>query len=164
MQWFKGDIVILLGDDDPPAWLNVRHPRLRIVRHESYFKEQSALPTFSSDAIQMNMHRIDGLGVAMINWCDDYFLGRCAWGLGVHAVVLVQPLPSRILLMPRGNFLFSARIPVVHVIMLALNWLQQFAPLSVAMLLQACAPRRLDAGWQDGGVSGAGYYKGHPER
>jgi Stealth protein CR2, conserved region 2 len=74
--WFRGDIIILLGDDAPPRWLNTTHPRVKIVRHSSYFKNPEALPTFNSDAIQMNMHRISGLGPVLINWCDDYFLGR----------------------------------------------------------------------------------------
>lgn len=65
-----------MGDDAPPAWLNTSHPRIRIVRHKEIFNDRRALPTFNSDAIQMHMHRIPGLGPVIVNWCDDYFLGR----------------------------------------------------------------------------------------
>ena len=73
--WFRGDIIILQGDDRPPNWLNLSHPRVRIVNHPSYFQDTSVLPTFNSDAIHVNIHRVPGLGERFINWCDDFFLG-----------------------------------------------------------------------------------------
>jgi hypothetical protein len=75
--WFRGDIIILQGDDQPPNWLNLSHPRVRVVRHNTYFSDASdnVLPTFNSDAIHVNIHRVPGLNDAFINWCDDFFLG-----------------------------------------------------------------------------------------
>jgi hypothetical protein len=66
-----------LSVDKPPRWLNVSHPRVRIVRHADFFHnvDKGFLPTFNSDAIHVNIHRIPGLGDHFINWCDDFFLG-----------------------------------------------------------------------------------------
>jgi hypothetical protein len=66
---------LLQGDDAPPYWLNTSHPRIRLVHHSDYFVDRTVLPTFSSDAIHVNIHRVPGLGDIMINWCDDFFLG-----------------------------------------------------------------------------------------
>ena len=62
MPWFRGDIIVLLGDEAPPVWLNVSHPRVRVVRHRSYFRNPDELPTFNSDAIFANIHRVPGVG------------------------------------------------------------------------------------------------------
>ena len=62
MPWFRGDIIVLLGDEAPPVWLNVSHPRVRVVRHRSYFRNADELPTFNSDAIFANIHRVPGVG------------------------------------------------------------------------------------------------------
>ena len=76
--WFQGKVIILQGDDAPPYWLNLSHPRVRVVHHESFFKDTSVLPTFNSDAIHVNIHRVPDVQDSdiMINWCDDFFLGR----------------------------------------------------------------------------------------
>ena len=73
--WFRGDIIIVQGDDRPPSWLNLSHPRVRIVKHGSFFKDPSHLPTFNSDAIQVNLHRMAELGERFIYMNDDFFLG-----------------------------------------------------------------------------------------
>ena len=75
LPWFRGDIIIVQGDDLPPNWLNLSHPRVRIVHHRDFFNDTSVLPTFSSDAIHVNIHRIPGLGEYFINMCDDYLFG-----------------------------------------------------------------------------------------
>jgi hypothetical protein len=76
--WFKGDVIILQGDDKPPYWLNLSHPRVKVVNHPTYFLDPSVLPTFSSDAIHVNIHRVPPVQESpiLINWCDDFFLGR----------------------------------------------------------------------------------------
>ncbi len=60
-----------------PAFLNLKHPKLHHVRHED-FMPQEALPTFSSHAIEMNMHRIPGLAERFVYFNDDMFLLRPA--------------------------------------------------------------------------------------
>ena len=56
-----------------PPWLNISHPKLRIVRHEEYIP-QKYLPTFNSHTIELNFHRIQGLSEQFIYFNDDQFL------------------------------------------------------------------------------------------
>ena len=56
-----------------PAWLNIEHPKLHIVRHEDYIPEKY-LPTFSSHPIELNFHRIPGLAEHFVYFNDDVFL------------------------------------------------------------------------------------------
>ncbi len=74
--WFRGNIIILQGDDAPPNWLNLSHPRVRVVNHHQYFKDKSVLPTFNSDAIHVNIHRVPGVGERFINWCVPFRCGE----------------------------------------------------------------------------------------
>jgi len=39
------------------AWLNTEHPRLTVVPHRDIFVNESHLPTFSSPAIEVHLHR-----------------------------------------------------------------------------------------------------------
>ena len=56
-----------------PAWLNVKHPKLHIVRHEDYIPSEF-LPTFNSLAIEMRLHKIEGLSEHFVYFNDDMFL------------------------------------------------------------------------------------------
>ena len=56
-----------------PPWLNAEHPKLHIVNHREFMPEGS-LPTFNSQALEMNMHRIPGLAERFVYFNDDYFL------------------------------------------------------------------------------------------
>ena len=56
-----------------PAWLNVLHPKLKIVRHSAYIPSQY-LPTFSSVPIELNMHRIPDLSEHFVYFNDDVLL------------------------------------------------------------------------------------------
>lgn len=58
-----------------PAWLDTNHPKLHIVRHEDYIPKEF-LPIFNSNAIEMNMHRIEGLSEFFVYFNDDMFLLR----------------------------------------------------------------------------------------
>lgn len=57
-----------------PEWLDTNHPKLNIVLHEDIFEDQSCLPTFNSRAIEVNLHRIDGLSEHFVYFNDDTFL------------------------------------------------------------------------------------------
>ena len=57
-----------------PAWLNLAHPKLHVVRHEDYIPAEY-LPTFNSHPIELNMHRIPGLAEQFVYFCDDFYLG-----------------------------------------------------------------------------------------
>ena len=58
-----------------PAWLNPDAPKLRIVNHKDYIPKQY-LPTFSSHAIELNLHRIRGLSEHFVYFNDDTYLIR----------------------------------------------------------------------------------------
>jgi len=68
--------VFLVTDGKTPPWLNVNCPKLRLVNHAEIFEDSSALPTFNSHAIELNLHRIPGLGPAFLYFNDDFFLGQ----------------------------------------------------------------------------------------
>lgn len=68
--------VFIVTNGQIPSWLDVNNPKVEIVTHEQIFKNTSHLPTFSSSAIEMNLHRIPGLSDYFVYFNDDVFLGR----------------------------------------------------------------------------------------
>ena len=58
-----------------PAWLNVNHPKLKIVKHTDFIPKEY-LPTFSSHTIELNLHRIGGLSEHFVYFNDDMYLLR----------------------------------------------------------------------------------------
>lgn len=58
-----------------PAWLDPSHPKLRLVNHSDYIPPEF-LPTFQSNAIELNLHRIAELSERFVMFNDDVFLLR----------------------------------------------------------------------------------------
>lgn len=58
-----------------PNWLNVNHPKLVLVNHRDFIPEKY-LPTFCSNVIELNLHRIAGLSEHFVYFNDDIFLLR----------------------------------------------------------------------------------------
>lgn len=58
-----------------PSFLNTKHPKLVIVKHEDYIPKEY-LPTFSSHVIETNLHRIKGLSEHFVYFNDDVFITR----------------------------------------------------------------------------------------
>lgn len=56
-----------------PEWLNTKHEKLKIVRHDEFIPSKF-LPTFSSRTIDMNLHRIKGLSENFIYFNDDMMI------------------------------------------------------------------------------------------
>lgn len=56
-----------------PIWLNTKHPKLNIVKHSDYMPS-AYLPTFNSNAIELNIHRIKGLSEQFVLFNDDTFI------------------------------------------------------------------------------------------
>lgn len=56
-----------------PEWLDTGHPKLRVVNHEEILKEKYR-PTFNINAIELNLHRIEGLSEQFVFFNDDTFL------------------------------------------------------------------------------------------
>lgn len=59
-----------------PGWLDLSHPRIRLVRHADIFQDQNELPTFNSHAIELNLRHIPDLAETFIYFNDDTLLGR----------------------------------------------------------------------------------------
>ncbi|MBO7683881.1 MAG: Stealth CR1 domain-containing protein [Kiritimatiellae bacterium] len=60
-----------------PEWLDESNPRLRLVSHADYIPHEY-LPTFHSDTIELNLHRIPDLSERFVLFNDDTFLLRPA--------------------------------------------------------------------------------------
>lgn len=58
-----------------PAWMNTEAPKLQIVNHADFIPHQY-LPTFNSNVIELNLHRIKGLSEHFVYFNDDMFLNR----------------------------------------------------------------------------------------
>lgn len=56
-----------------PAWLNTDHPKLTVVNHRDFIPEKY-LPTFNTNTIVLNVHRIPGLSQQFVQFNDDMFL------------------------------------------------------------------------------------------
>ena len=56
-----------------PAWLDESNPKLRLVDHREYIPAE-CLPTFHSNTIELNLHRIPDLSERFVLFNDDLFL------------------------------------------------------------------------------------------
>lgn len=65
--------IFLITCGQVPEWLNVDHPKLRLIEHKDYMP-QEYLPTFSANPIELNIHRIPELSEHFVYLNDDMFL------------------------------------------------------------------------------------------
>lgn len=56
-----------------PDFLDTNHPKINIVKHEDYL-DAAYRPTFNSNAIELSMHKIDGLSEHFVYFNDDMYL------------------------------------------------------------------------------------------
>ena len=67
---------IFIATDSPaPDWL-ADHPSVTIVRSEEFFADPSVLPTHNSQAVECQLHHIEGLSEHFLYSNDDMFFGR----------------------------------------------------------------------------------------
>lgn len=67
---------IFIATDSPaPEWL-AEHPSVTIVRSEEFFSDPSVLPTHNSQAVECQLHNIEGLSEHFLYSNDDMFFGR----------------------------------------------------------------------------------------
>lgn len=79
--WFRGvekyapwvNHVFLVTDSQKPEWLNEKHSKLTIVDHKDIMDKKD-LPTFNSQAIELNLHKIPGLSEHFVYFNDDTFI------------------------------------------------------------------------------------------
>lgn len=70
MPWVNNIYLITYGH--LPEFLNINHPKLKVIKHSDYIPEEF-LPTFNSNVIEMNLHRIEELSENIILFNDDCF-------------------------------------------------------------------------------------------
>lgn len=70
MPWVNRVFLITWGHI--PPFLNREYERLVVIKHEDYIP-QKYLPTFNTNTIEMNLHRIEGLSENFILFNDDLF-------------------------------------------------------------------------------------------
>lgn len=79
--WFRGvekyapwvNTIHLITCGHLPDWLNYKHPKLNVVKHEDYI-DLKYLPTFSANPIEINIHNIKGLSEHFVYFNDDIFI------------------------------------------------------------------------------------------
>lgn len=69
--WVNRVLFVTCGQK--PEWLNENHPKLHLVNHKDYIPS-NYLPTFNSNAIELNYHRISDLSEKFVLFNDDIFL------------------------------------------------------------------------------------------
>lgn len=67
--------IFLVTDHQCPKWLDTSSDKVELVFHED-FMDPDCLPSFNSDAIEVNLHRIRGLSERFVYFNDDMFLLR----------------------------------------------------------------------------------------
>ena len=71
VNWYRKIFFVTWGH--VPEWLDTSHPKLRIVKHSDYIPAEY-LPTYNSNTIEMNLHRIEDLSENFILFNDDIFV------------------------------------------------------------------------------------------
>lgn len=70
MPWV--DKIFLVTCGHVPDFLNINNPKLRLVKHSEYMPKEY-LPTFNSNVIELNYHRIEELSDNFILFNDDCY-------------------------------------------------------------------------------------------
>lgn len=73
--WCRYVFLVLSGESQIPDWLNVYHPKLKIIFHREYIPSEF-LPTFNSNVIEMFYSNIDELSDNFIIMNDDFFFTK----------------------------------------------------------------------------------------
>lgn len=81
--WFRGverfapwvDRIHFVTWGHLPKWLDTDNPKLHVVRHSDFIPEEFR-PTFNSNTILLNLHRIPGISENFVLFNDDVFILR----------------------------------------------------------------------------------------
>lgn len=73
--WIRNIFIVTFHEDSYPSFLNVDHPKIKIIPHSMIFRDQSHLPTYNSHAIESNIGRIPGLSKRFLYSNDDMMFG-----------------------------------------------------------------------------------------
>lgn len=70
MPFIENVFLVVARESQVPAWVD--RDRVRVVLHSDFIPE-AYLPTFNSTAIEMFMHKIEGLAEEFVYFNDDFF-------------------------------------------------------------------------------------------
>ena len=70
-KWIRNVHIVTNGQI--PQWLHISE-RTKIIRHHDIFENKTLLPTFNSNSIELQLHRIPGLSTKFIYFNDDILL------------------------------------------------------------------------------------------
>lgn len=73
MPWVRYVFLVLASPSQIPSWLNVNHPKLKIVYHDQFIPKEE-LPTFNSSVINCYVPFIEELSDNYILFNDDFFV------------------------------------------------------------------------------------------
>ena len=79
--WFRGvekftpwvNNIFFITYGHIPKWLNSENKKLRIVKHKDFINSEY-LPTFNSNAIELNINKVKGLSEQFVYFNDDMFI------------------------------------------------------------------------------------------
>lgn len=74
LPWVR-TIYIVTARPQHPDWLQMDHPKVKVVHHDQIIDEQY-LPTFNYNTIESGIHRIPGLSEYYLYSCDDFLFGN----------------------------------------------------------------------------------------
>ena len=65
--------VFLVTNGQVPEWITFDNPKLKLIKHSDFIPHEY-LPTFNSNAIEWNLHKIEGLSENFVYFNDDVIL------------------------------------------------------------------------------------------
>eukprot|EP00566_Odontella_aurita_P020754 CAMPEP_0113529730 /NCGR_PEP_ID=MMETSP0015_2-20120614/2552_1 /TAXON_ID=2838 /ORGANISM="Odontella" /LENGTH=360 /DNA_ID=CAMNT_0000428385 /DNA_START=306 /DNA_END=1388 /DNA_ORIENTATION=+ /assembly_acc=CAM_ASM_000160 len=72
--WVRNIILVVSSQRQVPLWLDVNHPKIRVVEHREIWEDPSQLPSFSSHQIEWNLHSIFEVAPNILYFNDDMAL------------------------------------------------------------------------------------------
>lgn len=70
--WYN--CIYLITEGHYPDWLDINHPKIKLVSHRDFFIHAEDLPVFNSSAIEMNLVNLHGLSEYFVYLNDDTFI------------------------------------------------------------------------------------------
>jgi len=63
--------IYLITQGHYPEWLDIKHPKIQLIKHDDIYFDKSHLPVFSSTSIEMNLANIKSLSDKFVYLNDD---------------------------------------------------------------------------------------------
>jgi hypothetical protein len=73
--WIRNVFIVTYNENSYPSFLNVNHPKVKIIPHSAIFSNKNHLPTYNSHAIEANIGKIPGLSKRFLYANDDMMFG-----------------------------------------------------------------------------------------